>query len=169
MNCHNAKLKMNDRLAGGLSEAEQAEMDQHFGECESCRKFWAEECRLWGVTGNYPEPPKVSANFTANVMAAIGVETEVKQVEEKIIAFPVRKRRWVPVAIAAGLTVLLTGAYIVRFTGVEEDIQVAGRQPVDMTTDEMIIAHLDILEDLELLENLEFYEDLDVIEALAAN
>jgi hypothetical protein len=179
MNCHNAKLKMDDRLAGCLSEAEQAEMDRHFDQCDSCRKVWAEECKLWGVTGNYPEPPKVSSNFTANVMASVRAASEAEQAEEKIIAFPVRKRRWVPVAIAAGLTVLLTGVYLVRFTGIEEGVQVAESQPVetindgviteDMTADEMIIANLDVLEDLELLENLEFYEDLDVIEALAAN
>ena len=169
MNCHKAQLKMGDRLVNSLSDADIKAMDQHLDSCETCRKLWAEECKLWGITGNYPDPPKVSAEFTANVLQNLKAEAEPEVDAGKIIDFPVRKRRWIPVAVAAGLGILLTGAYLVRFSGIEESVQVADVQPAQEITDEMIIANLDLLEELELFENLEFYEDLDVIEALAVN
>ncbi len=167
MNCQYTKLKMDDRLAGCLSESEETEMDRHMSTCERCREIWAEEQQLWGVTGNFPEPPKVGADFTANVMQRVRADTKAEEAGHKIIEFPPRRRRWIPAA--AALFVLLTGGYIVRFSGIEEKLQVAGHQAPAEVSDEMIIANLDILEDLELLENLEFYENLDLLESLAVN
>ena len=169
MNCHKTQLKMGDRLVNSPSDADIKAMDQHLDSCETCRKLWAEECKLWGVTGNYPEPPKVRADFTAQVLKQVRTEDAAPSAEDKMIKFPAHRRRWMSAALAAGLGILLTGAYLVRFSGIEESVQVADVQPAQEITDEMIIANLDLLEDIELLENLEFYEDLDVIEALAVN
>ncbi len=169
MDCRKTQLSMDDRLSNQLSEADIRAMDRHLDQCGSCKKRWAEECRLWGITGSYPEPPTVGADFTANVLRQVRAESEQENDGNRIIAFPVRRRRWIPTAVAAGLGLLLTGAYLVRFTGIHEPVQVADHQPAAEVSDEDIIANLDLLEDLELLENLEFFEDLDVIEALAVN
>lgn len=168
MNCRTTQLKMGDRLAECLSDAELKEMDAHLENCAACRRIWAEECRLWGITGSCPEPPKVGSGFTAEVLNRARAEAEAEEAGHKVIAFPHHRRRWIPAVAAAVLFVLFAGTYLVRFTGIEEGGQVA-EAGSETVTDEMIIENLDILEELELLENLELYEDLDVIEALAVN
>lgn len=160
MNCHKVKQIINDSVMDAVSEEEREEMTQHLQACSRCRREWADQLKLWGVAGNYPEPPEAGEGFTASVMQKV----QMLEDEHTIIELPQRRRVHWSRAVAAGLVAsLLVGGIIMLRYNSTWAIQLAG---ADGAVDDTIIANLDVIENLELLNNLEFYTDLDLVEGM---
>jgi len=80
MVCRNVKSRLNRYIDGELSPEENSRVEQHVGECESCREALAGLRAVAAALAETPAPPDVPNGFAERLLARVHRRTKPRPV-----------------------------------------------------------------------------------------
>ena len=162
MNCHEIKKLIPIYLDEEIEAVDRQRVDDHLQTCADCRAEIRAIEKSWELLDTIKaiEPdPNYRLRFWQAVDARQARPVSILQRIQNLFW----QQRWVPVAAAAAIVLLVS---VITITSFFQKPQLPAVVAALDETELEMVANMDLIEDYEIIQDMDFFSDFDIIEQI---